>query len=349
MKERILIIDDDNNIRTTTARILEYMGYEVTQADNGKTGVNLASQQRPDLILCDITMPELDGYDVLHLLSKNPETTIIPFIFLTAKSERLDYRKGMEMGADDYLIKPFTKIEILNAIESRLNKNEKRKVYFGRNLQRIDGFANPQDGNAELKSLIASRKIRKITKKQTLYYDGDQPMGIYLILDGSIKTIKLSDDGREFMTGLYKTGDYLGVNALLLDEVFNETAVATEDATVCMLPKDIISTLLKRYPEISHQFLRILSNNIREKEDQMLELAYHSVRKRLAHVLLRLSKQSDDLMVLKVYREELAAMVGTALETVSRTLSDFKDEGLIDKKFGKVIILDLNRLTKMRN
>lgn len=350
MNECVLIIDDDDVMRSLAAKILNQVGYNVIQANNGKAGVSLASQMKPDLILCDIMMPEMDGFDVLQLISKNQETTIIPFIFLTAKTDRLDFRKGMEMGADDYIIKPFNRTELLNAVECRLKKNEVRKVSFTKALQNLDNLANnSKDEKAELKALIASRKIRQVKKKQILYYEGDQPTGIYLILDGCIKTMKLSDDGREFMTGLYKADNYLGVNALLLNEVYKETAVAVEDATVCLLPKDIILSLLTRYPAISQQFLRILSNNISEKEDQMLELAYNSVRKRLAQVLLRLNKKSDDPLLLKVSREELAGMAGMAMETVSRTLTNFKDEGLIEKKSGHIMILELNRLEKIKN
>ncbi|MCJ8208955.1 response regulator [Mucilaginibacter sp. RS28] len=350
MSKCILIIEDNNDIRESTAEILELSGYQVLQAANGKLGVDLAGQHKPDLILCDIMMPELDGYGVLYLLNKNPDTASTPFIFLTAKAERVDFRKGMEMGADDYLTKPFDDIELLNAIESRLAKKEKQQAYYSRSLQNIEGLANSsKNGTAELQNVIASRKIRQIKKKQVLYYEGDTPQGIYLVLEGSIKTLKLAEDGRELMTGLYKPDDYLGVNALLLDETFTDTAEAMEDAAVCLLPKDTVLTLLDRYPDIGRQFLKILSNDIREKEDQLIELAYNSVRKRLAQVLVRLSKQSADPAHFKISREELASMAGMATETVSRTLTDFKDEGLIEKKGANVQVLDLNRLMKMKN
>src|SRR5690606_41128830 len=102
MKNKILIIEDNLDIREGTAEILELAGYDVLTAPNGKNGVDIAQSNLPDLIICDIMMPELDGYGVLYLLSKKAETASIPFIFLTAKAERVDIRKGMEMGADDY-------------------------------------------------------------------------------------------------------------------------------------------------------------------------------------------------------------------------------------------------------
>ncbi|HVW14421.1 MAG TPA: response regulator [Mucilaginibacter sp.] len=346
----ILIIEDNNDIRESTVEILELAGYKVFQADNGKTGVDLAYQHKPDIILCDIMMPELDGYGVLYMLSKNSDTASTPFIFLTAKAERVDFRKGMEMGADDYLTKPFDDIELLNAIESRLEKKRKQEAYYSKSLQSLEKLSGSAGlGAAELKTMIAGRKIRQIRKKQVLYYEGDQPNGIYLVIDGTIRTFKLAEDGRELMMAMSKADDYLGVHALLLDEPFTETAEAVEDAAVCLLPKDAVLNLVNRYPDVTLQFIKILANDIREKEEQLLELAYNSVRKRLAQVLVRLSRQFPDPSQFKISRDELASMAGMATETVSRTLSDFKDEKLIEKKGSHIQILDLNRLIKMKN
>ncbi|HEX8608879.1 MAG TPA: response regulator, partial [Pedobacter sp.] len=127
-KIRVLIIEDNDDIRESTAEILELANYVVIQAVNGKEGVAMAVSDLPDLILCDIMMPEMDGYSVLHLLGKKPETAVIPFIFLTAKTDRQDMRKGMEMGADDYLTKPFDDVELFNAIEIRLKKHHNHKT-----------------------------------------------------------------------------------------------------------------------------------------------------------------------------------------------------------------------------
>ncbi|GAA4923675.1 response regulator [Mucilaginibacter defluvii] len=346
----ILIIEDNNDIRESTAEILELSGYKVLQANNGKAGVDLAFQHKPDLILCDIMMPELDGYGVLYMLGKNAETAGTPFIFLTAKAERIDFRKGMEMGADDYLTKPFDDIELLNAIESRLKKKQRQEEYYNQSIDKLEKLASGNgQGLAELREMIAGRKVRQIKKKQILYYDGDTPQGLYLVLEGSVKTIKMAEDGRELLTGMYRAEDYLGIHALLLDESYTDTAEAVEDSAVCLLPKDMTINLLNKYPDVGQQFIRILANNVREKEEQLIELAYNSVRKRLAQVLIRLSKQSADPSQFKVSRDELAAMAGMATETVSRTLTDFKEEGSIEKKGSQINILDMNRLIKMKN
>lgn len=350
-KTRILIIEDNNDIRESTAEILDLADFEVMQAKNGKIGVDLATKHLPDLILCDIMMPELDGYGVLFLLNKNPQTSSIPFIFLTAKAERLDMRKGMEMGADDYLTKPFDDVELLNAIESRLKKKIKHQAFYSKSLDLITGLISNTSGLKELNKLISERKLRHIKKKQVIYYEGDSVVGVFLVIHGKVKTVKLTEDGRQLMTGIYTDDQYFGIPSFLLNEPHSETAEAMEDTSLCLLPKDLMEELLNQYPDIGRQFIKILSNNLLDKEEQLMQLAYHSVRKRLAEVLIRLSKQeiTADPLLLKVSRDNLAALAGMATETVSRILSDFKDENIIERKGSQIQILSLQRLQQMKN
>jgi CRP-like cAMP-binding protein/CheY-like chemotaxis protein len=349
MNKKVLIIEDNNDIRENVVEILELAGYEVYAAGNGKTGVDLAIKNTPDIVLCDIMMPELDGYGVLYMLNKYPETAAIPFIFLTAKAERADLRKGMEMGADDYLTKPFDDMELLTAIESRLKKKEAQETFYSKSLDKLTNLVSKKDGLAELKKIIEERKSRQFKKNQVIYYEGDRGNGLYLLLSGKVKTVKLAEDGRELMTGIYSSDDYLGINAVLANEAFTDTATAIEDSLLCLIPKEQVERLVNLYPDVAGKFIKLLSNDIREKEEQLLQMAYHSVRKRMAEALLRLRRQYKGDESFKITREDMAAMAGMATETVSRTLSDFKDEGLIDKKGSIITILDPGRLTKMKN
>lgn len=350
-KHLILIIEDNDDIRESTAEILQLGNYEVLQMINGKQGVEAAIKHLPDLILCDIMMPELDGFGVLHLLAKNPETSVIPFIFLTAKTDRIDMRKGMEMGADDYLTKPFDEVELFNAIECRLNKKNNQIRIYSQSLEKLDTLFNSNKGKDAMVKLISERKIRNIKKKQIIYYEGDTANGIYLVVSGNVKTLKISADGRELLTGMYGPEEYFGVAALLASENYHETAEATEDTALCLLPREPLEELINRYPDVSNQFIKILANNVLNKEEQLLQLAYHSVRKRMAEVLIRLFKQNGpDLSDrVNVSRDNLAAMAGMATETVSRILSDFKEEGLIERKASQIIILDHGKLQHMKN
>ena len=350
MSKKVLIIEDNTDIRENIVEILELAGYSVFNADNGKVGVDLAIKNIPDIILCDIMMPELDGYGVLYMLHKQPQTAAIPFIFLTAKAERVDLRKGMEMGADDYLTKPFDDMELLNAIESRLKRKDAQVGIHSRSLDQLTAVVTKSGGLAELKKIIQERKSRQFKKDQVIYYEGDQCNGIYLVISGKVKSLKLAEDGRELMTGIYSGDDYLGIHAMLSGQAYSDTATSLEDSTLCLIPKDQIEQLLNSYPEVGREFIKLLAKDIREKEDQLLQLAYHSVRKKMAEAILRLHrKQNTADESFKVSREDLAAMAGMATETVSRTLTDFKDEGLIEKKGSTITILDQTRLTKMKN
>ena len=146
-------------------------GYEVLQAKNGKQGVELAIKYIPDIILCDIMMPELDGYGVLYLLSKREETSLIPLSLLLLKADRAEIRRGIEMGADDYLTKPFDDIELLNAIEGRLKKKEHQKKFYSSNSEQMDHLFQPVNGLDELKNLLMIAKSKSL-KRNRLYNNG---------------------------------------------------------------------------------------------------------------------------------------------------------------------------------
>lgn len=124
-KLKILVIEDEELVRENLLEILEVNKFEAIAAINGQEGLQKAQENLPDLIICDIMMPDLDGYTVLTELQKDPLTEMIPFIFLTAKTERDDQRLAMELGADDYITKPCTVTELLSAIAIRLKKTRR--------------------------------------------------------------------------------------------------------------------------------------------------------------------------------------------------------------------------------
>ncbi|TCD04408.1 response regulator [Pedobacter frigidisoli] len=350
MSKKVLIIEDHDEIRENLVEILEMAQYTVFEAENGKIGVDLAITHVPDIILCDIMMPELDGYGVLYMLNRNEQTIGIPFIFLTAKAEYADLRKGMELGADDYLVKPFDDMELLNAIEIRLKKKAANDLSYHSKTEEFKVLVEKIDGLAEFNKIIEEKKSRDFKKNQVIYYEDDYGKGLYLVTNGRIKTIKLAKDGRELMTGIYGKGDYLGINAVLSDSSYADTATALEDSKVCLIPLDQMETILNLYPEVARKFIHLLSKDNRAKEEQLLELAYHSVRKKMAATLLRLyGQQNIDDNLINISREDLAAMACMATETVSRTLSDFKDELLIDRIGTKITVLNHQGLFNMKN
>ncbi len=351
--KKILLIEDNQDVRENTAEILELAQYKVITAINGKEGVELAKLEKPDLIICDIMMPVLDGHGALHLLAKNEETAGIPFIFLTAKAERSDFRKGMEMGADDYLTKPFDDVELLNAIESRLKKNEILKKEFTKNFAGLNDFINEAKGIESLKKLSEERDIRTYKKKEDIYKEGAYPKGIYFINKGKVKSYQTNELGKELITELHKEGEFFGYLSLLQDEKYTSSAATLEDSEIFMIPKEDFFALIYKNAEVSRRFIEILSDNLREKEKQLVKLAYNSVRKRVAEALVNLSdkykKDGDQKFSMNVSREDLANMVGTATETVIRTLSDFKEDKFIEVAGGTITILNYDKLAKMKN
>jgi CRP-like cAMP-binding protein/CheY-like chemotaxis protein len=351
--KKILLIEDNKDVRENTAEILTLAQYNVITAKNGKEGVELVQSEKPDLIICDIMMPVLDGHGVLHMLSKNEETSSIPFIFLTAKAERNDFRKGMEMGADDYLTKPFDDVELLNAIESRLKKNDILRKEFAKNFAGFSEFMNEAKGIESLNKLSENRDLRVYKKKEDIYLEGTYAKGIYFVNKGKIKSYQTNEFGKELITDLHKEGDFFGYLPLLQDEKYSSSASALEDSEIFMIPKDDFFSLIFKNAEVSRRFIEILSNSIRENEKQLVKLAYNSVRKRVAEALVKLSdkykKEGDQTFSMNVSREDLANLVGTATETVIRTLSDFKDEKFVEVSGGTITILNYDKLSKMRN
>jgi CRP-like cAMP-binding protein len=345
--KRILLIEDNKDIRENTEELLMLAGYEVYTAENGRIGVELAVKEQPDLIICDIMMPELDGYGVLHILSKRDDTAAIPFIFLTAMTEKAEVRKGMELGADDYLTKPFDDTSLLNAIEARFRKSSIRKKDYTANSEGLTSFLNDAGKILNLKTLTDGKKVTVIKKKTELFSFGDVPSSVFLLQSGEIKVFRLHQDGKELITNLYTKNSFFGFEALLENTPYNETAVATQDSEVIVIPKEDFLTLIYSHPDISVAFISLLCKKVVEKESALLNLAYSSVRQRTAATLLKLMEQNNAKETISIARDDLAKIIGTAPESVIRVLADFKDENLISVDAGKIKILTPEKLEKV--
>jgi CRP/FNR family transcriptional regulator, cyclic AMP receptor protein len=350
--KKILLIEDNDDIRNNTAEILELANYKVVTAENGKLGVEKAIDYIPDLIICDIMMPVLDGYGVLHAIHKNEAVQNTPFIFLTAKTERGDFRKGMELGADDYITKPFDGTELLNAVDSRLKKADLLKQQLTTGLEGLAHLMQTSSGN--LQSLAENRYTNKYKKKQTIYSEGNHPNRLYYVVKGKVKTYRTNDDGKELVTELYSAGDFVGHIAMLQGTVYKDTAEALEESEVAIIPKEDFDELLNNNAEVVRKFIQLLANNISDKEEQLLKLAYNSLRRKVADALLLLQKKygqggDQQKFTIDISRDNLATIAGTATESLIRTLSDFKSEKLIDIQNGSIEILNEKKLTALLN
>jgi DNA-binding response OmpR family regulator len=348
---KVLLVEDNNDIRENTAEILELANYSVVTAINGKDGFEKAVKEKPDLIICDIMMPVLDGYGLLHLLVKNEELRGIPFIFLTAKSERSDQRKGMEMGADDFITKPFTEIEILNAIESRLQKSE----YIKEKLEasQLDTFLNDVKNENTLEKLTSETSISHFRKKQKIYAEGNHPHSLFYLNEGKVRTYKINEIGKELTINLFSPGDFFGYNALLENTPYQETAETMEDCNISLINREDFEILIHNNLEVARRFIKLLVQNVTEKENQLLNLAYNSLRKRVAEAIITLLNKfkidGDEKFEIQLSREDLARIAGTTTESLIRTISDFKNEKLISSESGSIHVLNEDKLRAMLN
>lgn len=345
--KKILLIEDNLEVRENTEEILTLANYNVVTASNGKIGVELAVKETPDLIVCDIMMPELDGYGVLHILSKKEETASIPFIFLTAKTEKSDIRKGMTLGADDYLTKPFDDTDLLNTIEVRLRKNAMRQKQYEASPEGLDTFIKDARQVLNLKDLGKDKKVKSIKKKSEIFAEGDMPLHVYFIKSGNVKTFKSNADGKELILNLYAANDFFGFEAILENVNYKESAVAMQDTELISIPRYDFMTMIHNHPDVSKSFINLLCKKVADREGQLLNLAYNSVRQRTAEALLKSNTLKDSKSEIQISRDDLAKMVGTAAESVIRILSEFKDEGLIETEGSRIKILQPAKLEKV--
>lgn len=349
--KKVLLIEDDKVLRENTAELLELASYEVIKASNGKKGIEAARQHHPDVIVCDIMMPEMDGYQVLENLAEDHSTQGIPFIFLSAKTERKDVRKGMELGADDYITKPFEEAELIGAIESRLARaiilrelieNGHRELAPGElDIRNIEEFKN---------YLYDHGSESSFSMNEVIYREGDNSNMIYLILKGIVKTHKLDEQGKELITGIYNADDFFGFTTFTRNIPYQEYATAIEDCLLAGITKDQLKRALENNYNLIVELMQILAENLSDTKEQLLEMAYGSVRRKTASTLLRFADKlrEDDQGNIHILRSDLAGVAGMATETLIRTLSSFKKEGLIDIKDRNIKILDVNKLRNIQ-
>jgi CRP-like cAMP-binding protein len=197
-------------------------------------------------------------------------------------------------------------------------------------------------------TLLSEHKIaKKIRNKDILFLEGDFPNHLYLIVSGKIKTFKTNEDGKEYITEIYKGGDFFGYLSLLDDKNHKESAVAIENSEVVQIPKQDFFQLIYSNSDVSMKFIKLLTNNLSEAAEKLLKLAYDSARKRVAEALLFVNRKyqnGKENEPIHILRENLSSIAGISPESVSRNLSDFRDEGLIETVNGTIKIVNVKKL-----
>lgn len=345
--KKVLLIEDDTTVRENTAELLELSDYEVITAVNGKVGVHMAKTELPDIIVCDVMMPEMDGYGVLENLSKDPSTRQIPFIFLSAKTEHKDIRKGMDLGADDYLTKPFEEEDLISAIESRM-----AKVSILRKMKEQESTAdngNKVNSLSELREHLKNYDRLDFKAGGTIYEEGKQGFHFYFIDRGVVKSHKMDQYGKELITAIYKEGDFFGNTSFNKPENYKEYATAMEETRVYAVSKEEMKEILAKNNKVTFELIDALGENISGIKEQLLEMAYGSVRKKTARTILLFSQKirRHPTKSIRISRSDLASVAGMASETLIRTLSDFKKEGLLEIEGRNIKLLDVEALKRI--
>ena len=350
--KNILLIEDNALIRENTGEILALAGYAVRMAENGKIGVEQALANKPDLVVCDIIMPVLDGYGVLQAFNLNPLLAGIPFIFLTAKTEQADLRRGMALGADDCLTKPYENGTLLSAVAGRLNRFQHLHPERERAVVSEPSPGASANCSGPLTGLDTSLRPYSAPRKHRIYAEGDEATLLYFVQAGRVKTSRNTATGKELITAFDQAGEFFGYQAMLQGTVNRDSAVATEDSILLYTTADHFRQLMLHSTEVNQQFVRMLANRVGQHEESLLGLSYHSLRQRVASALLHFNEQegpntpSNSLILL--IREDLAAFIGTTPESLSRILSEFQQEGLIELTRKSIEVLDPERLRLLK-
>lgn len=341
MSYKVLIIEDNFEVRDNLEELLDLAGYEVITAINGKEGVLKAKQEMPNIILCDIMMPELDGYGVLHILGRNPETMHIPFLFLSAKAEKIDFRKGMGLGADDYIPKPYDENQLLETIENKLRK-----------FTSLQQSPAPTIESPELEygHIFEGAEEFKLNEKSIVYETETLVKKCYYLKKGKVRIYITNEGGKEFTTKIISEGECFNIHALLSLATYKDTAISLTDLVVQYVDKEVFLEKIYDTPCLLQNLVKDLSDEVLSKEQQLIELAYNSVKTRVVKSLLLLAEKYDnnnEQVQFTISRSELASMVGTSPETVIRVLSGLKEENILSINQSTIVIEDLHALMRL--
>ncbi len=260
----VLIIEDEVFIRENLAEVLEVKGFKTYEAANGKQGIMQALKNHPDLIICDIMMPEMNGYDVLKFIRQNNKLTNTPFIFLTAKTERQDTRMGMSLGADDYLTKPFTTKELLDAVNIRFKRQEEMNAELEKKIKSITQQLNqvtahemntPLNGILGFSDLLINHfdsfsKDKVIELLHHVKSSGERLLrtSSNILLYNSILTYKQSENAEKKLTAGHADISEEKISAAVTEIAekynrFQDLALAIEQNTVAMNTENVLKVI----------------------------------------------------------------------------------------------------------
>jgi DNA-binding response OmpR family regulator len=316
---KILIIEDTVQLRESVADALELEGYEVIQAGNGEIGIRLAMEHMPDLILCDIVMPEMDGYDVLQSLKAKDGQVPFPFIYITALAERHNFRVGMELGADDYLIKPFTIYELLKAINIRINKHQSIERRINSEIEKIENELSIEISKLKEQIDLQKNVIQEIADSNTQITGQLNEKQVQLIKE-AFRTIEINNTlqfmAKQISSELQKDGipeDQRTILVSLRNRIRNKS-VLLNNWTIFQIkfnqsyPK-FTTNLLSKFPlltKVDLVFISAIFINLNTQQlSVIMNITPESVRKNKYRLKKKLGLNKDDDFKLFIHQMSL--------------------------------------------
>ncbi|MES1224417.1 MAG: response regulator, partial [Bacteroidota bacterium] len=331
--------------------MLELEAYEVLTATNGKEGVEIAFSEVPDIIFCDIRMPDLDGYSVLYLIGKNKRTMHIPFIFLTALTERLQVKKGLGLGAAGYVKKPFTEKDLLQAMNSVTRQRTDEEAARLCTVQDItDVMIHAELIGAPISVEGLAKKI--IYRHAGLFLENGQPDSVYYVVSGRVRSYLFNDNHIKFTTNLHGPGEFLGYAAILEGTVHKDNAEADEDSVLLTIPVNDFLQLINFKRSLAEQIVELLSGFDPQNVKKIMSLVYLSYRNKVVETLLEISyktephKEQRDLEHEKLKRH-INQYAGSINEYLHGILDELCADNLICIKEGNIVIHDEKKLMNL--
>ncbi len=347
-KPLVIVIEDQLEVRENLMETLELAEYRVLGAPDGHEGVKLVRANKPDLILCDVMMPKLDGFGVLELLRKDPVTSSVPFIFLTARAEREDLRRGMNLGAADYVTKPFFQDELLKVVELRIQQAEEEAPLVG-NSSEPKMVLSSQDyevAKVSLDQLSNEGRNRVYTDRSAIYFSGDKVHSVYKVASGRVRLYLETEFGKILTIDSLGEGAWFGLEDVFAGGGHSVSASAYPDAEIVLVDVAKYLDLVHRNPSLVLNQARQMSQDLALRAEQLMQIAYFSVRKRIAEFLLRSAERlKTEISLIDLRREDIAEAVGTTPESVTRVLTEFRKDGLVHlPSAGGIEVVDVDGL-----
>ncbi len=326
MKSKILVVEDNTEMRNNISEILEISNYEVYTAEDGLKGIQAVKEFNPDLIISDIMMPNLDGLGMLKILSQDDALSCIPLIFLTAKTEKDDFRKGMNLGAEDYLLKPFESKDLLEVIEIKLKKYQ--KINLASKGKTLKGVFNEVAllKNQRVIELLNSTEVSFLGKGSVIWQNEANINHIYYIESGVGKEYIDEIAGKDLIINLYKGNCFMGIDKLFQSNYSSNLQIIAE-AKLKVLPKSIFEEIIESENLMVsyHEYTNYLIHNLTQR---LAVNAYGNVREKVSFHLIQLYEIFKKEPI-NLTREDMAFYCGMAKETLIRMLSELKDDKLI--------------------